>query len=454
MSHDSRPVAYVVAHGAKDAEVQDASHVAIGSLHRVGDVVYARDVSGVNQGSFQQDFWGNTAHHLPSGLVDFSVDSSGRFCDSFGVVRGSYNQLAGNRVGFLRHLGGEEPDYMEVDKLEHAPRPTGQPRQRLRDWKPELLRHTLDQQASAALAKVPGLETIAKKFQEYGTARAEAVSVVGSGLRVSERQLAPLHKLYLETADILGVEKPPSLYVMPGGIDAYTFEATEPFLVLCSGLVSCFSEDEIRFAIGHELGHVLFGHVRYTLMAAQIKVLIELVSQATMGVGGLVGRGVELALLEWARKAEFSCDRVGVMAVQDSASSAMTALMKMSGAPPRLYGQLDLTAFLDQAREFEKLGSDAVGGVYSFITTAGRDHPWSVARASELLKWVEVDGPSYAIRGVPPPVDKDFSKTSPPPPPVRECPRCGTERPPNSSMCWKRGCRDPTPIEQCPPSEA
>lgn len=323
-------------------------------------------------------------------------------------------------------------------------------RRALAGWNPALVQHELDRRATEALGSIPGIELVAAKFLEYGAARQEAVALLGSGLRVSDRQLRPLYRLYRETAEVLEVDAPPKLYLEQGGFNAYTFEAHERYVVLQTDLVRALTEAELRYVLGHELGHVLFGHVRYSLMAAQIRVVLELISQATLGIGAWAGKGLEVALLEWGRKAELSCDRVGVLAVQDDGIAAMSALMKMAGAPRGSDAELDLAAFLEQAEEFDALGLD-VGGLYKLLATVPRSHPWCVARASELRKWIRADGPALAAEGKPcPAYASGRPALAASAEDVRVCPRCGTERAPNSSTCWKRGCGDATPLGECP----
>ncbi len=39
-----------------------------------------------------------------------------------------------------------------------------------------------------------------------------------------------------------------------------------PFVVITTGLVNLHDEEELRFVVGHELGHVLSGHAVYRTM--------------------------------------------------------------------------------------------------------------------------------------------------------------------------------------------
>ena len=73
----------------------------------------------------------------------------------------------------------------------------------------------------------------------------------------------------------------PELYVTQSPlVNAMALGADKPFIVLTTGLVNLHDPEEIRFVIGHELGHVLSGHAVYRTMLFH---LINLASE-----GGLV----------------------------------------------------------------------------------------------------------------------------------------------------------------------
>jgi len=53
-------------------------------------------------------------------------------------------------------------------------------------------------------------------------------------------------------------------------------------------------EEERLFVIAHELGHIKAGHVLYTLIARNIGSIIQVIGQATLGIGALLGQGIGL----------------------------------------------------------------------------------------------------------------------------------------------------------------
>jgi hypothetical protein len=67
--------------------------------------------------------------------------------------------------------------------------------------------------------------------------------------------------------------------------------------------------------------------------------------------------------------------------------------MKMAGGS-RL-AEMDVTAFLEQAREYDAQG-DLRNGVLKLLSLQGQLHPFAVLRAAELRRWVD-DGAYAAI---------------------------------------------------------
>src|SRR5690606_6410767 len=122
-------------------------------------------------------------------------------------------------------------------------------------------------------------------------------------------------------------------------------------IVVNSGMLEVADEDELRCLLGHELGHVLSGHAVYRTM---IIILTNLVLRfAWFPVGVFVLYGVIAALFEWWRKAELSADRAGLLACQDPAASLRLS-MKLAGGGD--LSEVDTTAYLEQASEFERGG--------------------------------------------------------------------------------------------------
>jgi hypothetical protein len=156
-----------------------------------------------------------------------------------------------------------------------------------------------------------------------------------------------------------------------------------PFIVVTSGMVDLLYEDELRFVVGHELGHVMSGHALYTTMLVQLLRLSATLSWLPLGALGL--RAVLAALHEWQRKAELSADRAGLLATQDP-GAALRAHMKLAGGGH--LDDLDVTAFGAQGEEYLS-SPDVRDSLLKLLLLEAQTHPFTVVRAAELRRWVD-----------------------------------------------------------------
>ena len=262
---------------------------------------------------------------------------------------------------------------------------------RLVDISPRAYEHPADRAALSALRKVRGFDQMLRWLSGLFAGRAPRLLALASTVRVDARQFPDIHRLVLDGASILDLPEAPEVFVAcDPQPNARTIGIDKPFLVLNSGLVDLLDEEEIRFVIGHELGHILSGHAVYRSMLDQLLVLSRRIFFLPVGYLGL--RALLTALEEWYRKSELSCDRAGVLAGQDPAA-ALRAQMKMAGGA-RL-AEMDVSAFLEQAREYDAQ-DDMRDGVLKLLSLQGQLHPFAVLRAAQLRKWID-DGDYRAI---------------------------------------------------------
>ena len=144
--------------------------------------------------------------------------------------------------------------------------------------------------------------------------------------------------------------------------------------MLTSGLVDMLDDEERFFVIAHELGHIKAGHVLYTVLARNIAAVVNLIGQATLGLGALLGQGLVIALYDWYRKAELTADRAGLLCVQDI-DPCIRTFMKMAGGASRLYAEMDQTEFVRQIRAYEDADRSGLNRAYKLLLTAFRTPP-------------------------------------------------------------------------------
>jgi len=262
--------------------------------------------------------------------------------------------------------------------------------------------HPHDAAATLALASVPGLDLVVGKVLEYGLERLYYLENIADNVRVTPRMLPRLHRYLGWGCRILDVEEP-ELYVTLDPVpNAYTFGHKKPFIVLTSGLVDLLGDEELLFTVGHELGHIKAGHVLYTMLARNIAAIVAAIGQATLGIGSLLGQGLVVALHDWYRKAELTCDRAGLLCVQDI-DPCVNVFMKLAGGGGRLWAEMDRTEFLRQIDDYEEQDRSTLGRAYKTWLTVWRTHPFPILRAKELHAWF-ADGYDELItpRALPP----------------------------------------------------
>jgi Zn-dependent protease with chaperone function len=244
-------------------------------------------------------------------------------------------------------------------------------------------RHPLDLEATANLKQLPGLDVMVRNLLGPLAEQFFYLENIASSVLVGEQQLPDLHKLLLDACQILDLELP-QLYVRQHPVpNAYTFamRGKQPFIVVHTSLLELLTPEEIQAVIAHELGHLKCEHGVYLTLA---NLLVLAAGQLPWGAG--VAQALQTQLLEWVRCAEFSCDRAALLATQNPRVVA-SVLMKLAGGSPTLASQLNLDAFLAQARAYDEISKDQIGELLKQAMTAQLTHPVPVLRAREIDRW-------------------------------------------------------------------
>ncbi|WP_254172043.1 M48 family metallopeptidase [Planktothrix agardhii] len=245
-------------------------------------------------------------------------------------------------------------------------------------------RHPLDLQATNTLKQFPGLDILVRQLLGGLGEQFFYLENIASSILVSQQQLPNLHELLLEACKILDLE-PPQLYIRQNPIpNAYTFamRGKQPFIVIHTSLIELLTPDEIQAVIAHELGHLKCEHGVYLTLAN----LVILAANQLSPWGTMLTQGLQTQLMEWVRCAEFTCDRAALLATQDP-RIVMSVLMKLSGGSPSLAPQLNLDAFVAQARTYDQISSTELGELLKQAQTAQLSHPLPVLRAREIDRW-------------------------------------------------------------------
>lgn len=252
----------------------------------------------------------------------------------------------------------------------------------LTDISPIAWEHPTDRAALGALQQLPGFDSLIRKVVGMFGERNIRMSYQAEAIKVGPRQFPDIHEQLVRVCEVLDTEVPP-LYVSQTPLaNAGAVGMDHPFIVLNSSLIELAKPREIRAILGHEVGHIMSDHALYRTLLF----LLLAFARPSVPVLGQAVVPITLALQEWSRKAEVSCDRAGLLATQKPRAS-FGSLAMMAGGIRGREGEIDLDAFIAQSDEY--LDAEGLDAYYKFMATLGRSHPFPVVRVAELRRWID-----------------------------------------------------------------
>jgi hypothetical protein len=160
---------------------------------------------------------------------------------------------------------------------------------------------------------------------------------VTTAVSIGEHEASkPIRDLVADCARILHIDPPRVWLKQSPSVDAYVATLEEPhFLVIPSGLLELYEgrPRELRFVVGHELGHLKCDH----LGPRRVKEVAEAVKEAlkkidVVGLSAQITPTVGLAfLLSWCREADIGADRAGLLCCQDIDSAQQALVRRLHG---------------------------------------------------------------------------------------------------------------------------
>ncbi len=309
--------------------------------------------------------------------------------------------------------------------------------------------HDADRAALEALRGVPGLDAVARKLASGSIERKFHAIHSRTAVRLGPTQYPTLYGMVEEACEILDLEVPDTYVSGHFQVNAYAFGFQKYTLTLNAGLVDQMDDEQVLAVIGHELGHILCDHMLY-------KSLAHLISFYGMRALGMVFGGftklltvpLQLALLNWSRAAEYSCDRAGLLVLQDPRKVSGT-LVKLAGGPRRFRDEFSLDAVREQYRDFSDTAT-TTDKLYALWHEVTRTHPDPIWRANAILEWAEsgeyetILAGNYLRRGA------VLAQREPPIEGMYACPACDTWAH-RGNPCHKCGLREAEEARQrCP----
>ena len=218
-------------------------------------------------------------------------------------------------------------------------------------------------------------EAIERQEQEgaMGTRR----RLLATSVRLSKQMAPELHRMASVCGDRLGLNIPLELYVFSS--PQFNAACVKPeegrlFVMFSSSILEGFSEAELQFVMGHELGHYIYGHHDIPF------------GYLMRGAARPVSPRLALDLSSWSRFAEVSADRAGAHC-SEGLEPVARSLFKLASGLTGDFVHFDLDAFLRQVDEMQFEADDPTASAPAedwFLT-----HPFSPIRVKALKLFFE-----------------------------------------------------------------
>jgi Zn-dependent protease with chaperone function/uncharacterized RDD family membrane protein YckC len=161
--------------------------------------------------------------------------------------------------------------------------------------------------------------------------------LLGGGLRVHAGQFGHVYAVVDECARRMRMPTPHVFVRDDPFVPVVAIGIGEPYaIVLSAQYVEHFGEDELRFLIGRELGHVAAGHTRFTSL---------------LSANGRETGVIALAFGAWLRRIDYTADRVGLLCCGSLEAAIRAIAVSTFGSVGR---KVDLGAFAEQLRELNE----------------------------------------------------------------------------------------------------
>lgn len=242
--------------------------------------------------------------------------------------------------------------------------------------------HPSDAAALNSLRQMPGFDIAIRKVFGLIAERTLRIAALGSSVEVSSTQYPEINAIYEDVLRTLDApERYPLFLTQSPVVNAGAVGMERPFIQLNSATVRLMSDDQLRYVLGHEVGHIISEHVLYKTM---LKLMLEYSRLAFTNVfSGMAYTAVMTALMEWDRKSELSSDRAGLLAVQNP-DIVRAALLRSAGG----VGEgASIEAFQEQARRYEE-DESSLDSVARALALMNKRHPFPVQRLKEIDAWV------------------------------------------------------------------
>jgi Zn-dependent protease with chaperone function len=214
-----------------------------------------------------------------------------------------------------------------------------------------------DSQAMAKLRALGPLNAAARAVSDRVGRRWVESSF--NAVRLGDNQLPDVFAMAIRAARLLGMPYMPDVYISGDKMwDAVTYGTDRSaFLLIGSALVNNFKGDDLLFLLAREMGHCRAGHALWKtvgmFLVGQQPQRKGMMSEGILGalnIEHLLQSALDVPFLMWARQAEITADRAGLLAVGNE-EVARRVLLAWSLRSMPLYQQINIDAWLQQQED-------------------------------------------------------------------------------------------------------
>lgn len=188
--------------------------------------------------------------------------------------------------------------------------------------------------------------------------------VQGNSIIISTNQYPEINKIIETSCEKLEIVKPNCFITFDPYINAFVMGFKKPYtLVLTTALIEAMDNEELRFVIAHELGHIKMNHSRLKSLVMPLDRNIPVIT---------------MIFNFWLRRSEYTADRVGLY-VTNNIKVSTNALLKLA-VGSKLYKGINIEDLVNQITTsyddlMEKIGE-------MFLT-----HPYITNRIQNLIEF-------------------------------------------------------------------
>ncbi|HEV3092279.1 MAG TPA: RDD family protein [Candidatus Cybelea sp.] len=188
--------------------------------------------------------------------------------------------------------------------------------------------------------------------------------LLGSSVRINQRQYPRVFSIVSDACAALEIPMPMIFVREDNYVPAVALGFGEPYsLVLSSHWIELFSDDELAFMIGRELGHIAAGHTRF---------------HSLLSVNGNENPLISLVFGAWLRRCALTCDKVGLLCC----GSLDAAIRALGIASFHEFGRkVDYEAFASQQSE---IANDSVLRWGEWLS----GEPYATRRIASLRRFI------------------------------------------------------------------